>query len=142
MVDNPETVQAMLNTRNSMTDDKRALLKQKAAQMAKQGVCDPLYRSSIKQMLDQQRDDPMDTGLVIINSFDCDLDDIRDEMIDRKIYADVFEVDRLRPDERLEYLNCFQEMFSTKKLPMIFLKDQYIGDFAQMKSQWASQQML
>ena len=58
-------------------------------------------------MLEQQRDDPMPTGLVVINSFDYQLDDIREEMIDRKIYADVFEIDRLQKDSRQEYLNCF-----------------------------------
>ena len=42
----------------------------------------------------------MPTGLVVINSFDYQLDDIREEMIDRKIYADVFEIDRLQKDSR------------------------------------------
>ena len=58
-------------------------------------------------MLEQQKNDPNATGLVVINSFDFELEDIRDEMIDRKIFAEVFEIDRLRPDSRLEYLNCF-----------------------------------
>ena len=58
-------------------------------------------------MMEQQRQDPNRTGLVIINSFDYQLEDIRDDMVDNRIYADVFEIDRLQPDERLEYLNCF-----------------------------------
>ena len=58
-------------------------------------------------LLEQQKNDPNATGLVVINSFDFELEDIRDEMIDRKIFAEVFEIDRLRPDSRLEYLNCF-----------------------------------
>ena len=57
--------------------------------------------------MEQQRQDPNRTGLVIINSFDYQLEDIRDDMVDNRIYADVFEIDRLQPDERLEYLNCF-----------------------------------
>ena len=57
--------------------------------------------------MEQQRQDQNRTGLVIINSFDYQLEDIRDDMVDNRIYADVFEIDRLQPDERLEYLNCF-----------------------------------
>ena len=83
----------------------------------------------------------MNTGLVVINSFDCDLEDIRDEMVDRRVYADVFEVDRLHKDERLEYLNCFYEMYETKKLPMIFLKDNFIGDYNKLKSHFASKML-
>ena len=80
----------------------------------------------------------MNTGLVVINSFDFELEDIRDEMVDRKIYADVFEIDRLHKDERLEYLNCFHEIYETKKLPMIFLKDRFIGDYSKLKNHFAS----
>ena len=74
-------------------------------------------------MLEQHKNDPMATGLVVCNSFDFELEDIREDMIDRKIYAEVFEIDRLHKDHRTEYLNCFQEMYESKKLPMIFLKD-------------------
>ena len=37
----------------------------------------------------------METGLVIINSFDYELEEIKEDMIDRRIYAEVFEIDRL-----------------------------------------------
>jgi len=56
----------------------------------------------------------MDNGrsaLVIINSFDCDKDDIEEIMTKRRIVTEVFEIDRLRLEDRNDYLNCFQEMF-------------------------------
>ena len=74
-------------------------------------------------MLEVHKEDNMQTSLVIINSFDYQLEDIRDEMEDRKIYAEVFEIDRLKAEHRIEYLNCFSEMYKTKQLPMIFIKD-------------------
>ena len=70
----------------------------------------------------------MQTSLVVINSFDYQLEDIRDEMESKKIYAEVFEIDRLQAEHRLEYLNCFNEMVSTKELPMIFMKDKFVGN--------------
>ena len=89
-------------------------------------------------MLEAQRDDPNQTGLVIINSFDYELDEIKDDMIDRRIYAEVFEIDRLQSHERLEYLNCFQEMYQTKQMPMIFIKDQFIGDYSALKNRFTT----
>ena len=59
-------------------------------------------------------------------------------MVDSRIYAEVFEIDRLQPHERLEYLNCFQAMFKTKKMPMIFVKDKFIGDYAAFKNRSAT----
>ena len=106
------------------------------------GVCDPLYRFAIKQMLEVQKNDTMQTSLVIINSFDYQLEDIRDEMEDRKIYAEVFEIDRLKAEHRLEYLNCLSDMFKTKQLPMIFLKDQYVGNYEALKAHFASTNLL
>ena len=104
-----------------------------ANSQAQKGVCDPIYRHAIQQLLDQQVSDPLPTSLVIINSFDFQLDDIREEMEDRRIHTEVFEIDRLQADQRLEYLNCFQDMFQTKKLPMIFAKDKLLGDFSKFK---------
>ena len=83
----------------------------------------------------------MNTSLVVANSFDFELDDIREDMIDRRIYAEVFEIDRLHVDHRTEYLNCFQAMFSSKKLPMIFLKDKFIGDYPAFRSHFSSNQL-
>jgi hypothetical protein len=31
-----------------------------------------------------------------------------------KIYAEVFEIDRMRAGDRLEYLNCINKMFGSK----------------------------
>ena len=120
-----------------MSDAQRKHLKAQALQQAKQGICDPLYRTAINQMLEQQREDPTDTSLVIINSFDYELEDIRDEMTEKRIAAEVFEIDRLQPELRTEYLNCLHEMYSTKKLPMIFMKDVYVGDYNGFKNHLA-----
>ena len=65
----------------------------------------------------------MRSALVFVNSFDFKKDEIEDYMEDNRIYAEVFEIDRMRTDDRAEYLNCFQEMYGTKQLPIIFLKD-------------------
>lgn len=48
----------------------------------------------------------MRTSLVFVNSFDFQKEDIEDFMDEHRIYAEVFEIDRMRPDERVEYLNC------------------------------------
>jgi len=61
--------------------------------------------------------------LVVINSFDYEKDDIEEDMTRRKIVTEVFEIDRLRSEDRNDYLNCFNEMYKTRQLPMIFLKD-------------------
>ena len=63
----------------------------------------------------------MRSALVFVNSFDFKKDEIEDYMEDNRIYAEVFEIDRMRTDDRAEYLNCFQEMYGTKQLPIIFL---------------------
>ena len=136
----------MMNAKKNseLTDNQKKYMRLQAKKQADKGICDPIYKATIDEMLEQQRDDPMPTGLVVINSFDYQLDDIREEMIDRKIYADVFEIDRLQKDSRQEYLNCFQEMFSTKELPMIFMKDKFIGNYQDLQSHFssmASQQM-
>ena len=78
-----------------MSDLQRDYLRKQATKESQSGLCNPLYRDSIEQMMQQQRDDPMETGLVIINSFDYELEEIKEDMIDRRIYAEVFEIDRL-----------------------------------------------
>ena len=134
-MNNPAQLKKLMEQKQKgLTDEQRAYLQRQAKQSAEQGTCDPLYRDSIQQMLEQQKNDPMQTSLVVCNSFDFELDDIKEDMIDSKIYAEVFEIDRLHKDHRVEYLNCFQDMFKTKKLPMIFLKDQFIGDYSALRS--------
>lgn len=73
----------------------------------------------------------------MINSFDFEVDDIKEEMESHRIVADVFEIDRLQPDHRLEYLNCFQEMYGSRKLPMIFMDDKLVGGLREFRSQVA-----
>jgi hypothetical protein len=56
----------------------------------------------------------MRTSLVFVNSFDFQKEDIEDFMDENKIYAEVFEIDRMRPDERVEYLNCINDMYGSR----------------------------
>lgn len=53
-------------------------------------------------------------ALVFVNSFDFERDDIQDFMTEKKILTEVFEIDRVLLEQRVEYLNCFQTMYSTK----------------------------
>jgi hypothetical protein len=50
----------------------------------------------IEGMLSEHAKDPMNTSLVVINSYDYEKEDIEDIMHERRIYADVFEIDHLR----------------------------------------------
>ena len=47
-------------------------------------------------MLEEHKNDPQRTSLVFLNSFDFQKEDIEDFMEDNKIYAEVFEIDRMR----------------------------------------------
>ena len=58
-------------------------------------------------MLEEHKNDPMPSALVFVNSFDYEKEDIEDIMTANKIYAEVFEIDRVKIEERQEYLNCF-----------------------------------
>ena len=44
------------------------------------------------------------------------------------------EIDRMRSEERLEYLNCLNTEYGTKQLPIIFLKDKFIGDLKALRA--------
>ncbi len=68
----------------------------------------------IENMLEEHKNDPQRTSLVFLNSFDFQKEDIEDFMEDNKIYAEVFEIDRMRSGDRMEYLNCLNSMFGTK----------------------------
>jgi len=64
--------------------------------------------------LEEHRKDPLRTSLVFVNSFDFEKEDIEEFMQVNKIYAEVFEIDRMRAGDRLEYLNCINKMFGSK----------------------------
>ena len=57
-------------------------------------------------------------------------------MESNKIATDVFEIDRLALKERHEYLNCLQEGFGTKSLPLFFVAGKLVGGFEQMKQMY------
>lgn len=105
-----------------------------ASKQVKMGICDPVYKKLIANMLDEHQKDPMPSALVFVNSFDFEKEDIEEYMEYHKIYAEVFEIDRMRSEERLEYLNCLNTEFGTKQLPMIFLKDKFIGDLKALRA--------
>ena len=54
-------------------------------------------------------------------------------MEEKKIIAEVFEVDRMKDLQRLEYLNCFKKMFNTSDLPLVIMKDQIIGGYSNLE---------
>ena len=65
-------------------------------------------------MLEEHRNDPIKSALVFVNSFDYTKEDIEDYMEENKIYTEVFEIDRMRPEERMEYLNCINTIYGTR----------------------------
>ena len=81
----------------------------------------------------------MPSALVFVNSFDFEKEEIEEYMENHKIYAEVFEIDRMRSEERLEYLNCLNAEYGTKQLPIIFLKDKFIGDFKKLRDHHTSE---
>lgn len=104
--------------------------------------CDPVVKKMVEHMMEDQRAEAGETALVVINSFDYEKDDIEEDMTRRKIVTEVFEIDRLRSEDRNDYLNCFNEMYKTRQLPMIFLKDQYIGDYQALRAHWEANKIV
>ena len=78
----------------------------------------------IKDMLeDHVKDKKMRSALVVTNSFDNQKEDIEDTLEENRVYADVMEIDRLNKEDREEYLLCFNKLYKTRHLPMIFMGD-------------------
>jgi hypothetical protein len=61
-------------------------------------------------MLEDHKNDPHPTALVICNSFDAERIDIEDFLDEKRILSEMFEIDRVRSEERQDYLNCFNEV--------------------------------
>ena len=110
-------------------------MKVEAVKQQKAGFCDTVYKKLIENMLIEHRNDEMRTALVFVNSFDFQKEEIEDYMEENRIYAEVFEIDRMRPGERVEYLNCLQEMYGSRQLPAIFVKDKFVGTFENLRHQ-------
>jgi len=72
--------------------------------------CDPLYKRLIEDMLSDHKNDPSDTALVICNSFDNERFEIEDLFDEKKHYTETFEIDRIRLEEREEYLKCLNDV--------------------------------
>ena len=49
-------------------------------------------------MLKDHKDDPMPSALVFVNSFDYEKDNVEEIMTQKKIYTEVFEIDRMKQD--------------------------------------------
>ena len=91
--------------------------------------CDLLYESMIKDMLeDHTKETRFNSSVVVINSFDQQRGDIEEIMDQNHIYTDVMEIDRLNTTEREEYLMCFNKMFNTRILPLVFVKDKLVAN--------------
>lgn len=43
-------------------------------------TCDPLVKSLVEEMIKEHTNDERDTALIVLNSFDCEKDDIEDFM--------------------------------------------------------------
>ncbi len=41
-------------------------------------TCDPVYRKMVEQMVNEHKDDQNQTALIVMNSFDCDKDEIEE----------------------------------------------------------------
>lgn len=80
-----------------------------------------------------------DSAFVVVNSFDYENEEIADIMSERQIHAEVFEIDRLQSVQRLEYLNCFKQMYNAQELPMVFLRDKFVGGFKGVQEHFAKQ---
>ena len=64
---------------------------------------------------------------MVINSFDSQYEDIQDSMNERRIQAEIMEIDRLNGDIREEYLLCFNHLYGTRSLPLIFMNDKLVA---------------
>lgn len=73
------------------------------------------------------------SALVFVNSFDPEKDDIEEEVTSRKLLTEVFEIDRVRNQDRDDYLNCLKEMYGTMQLPMVFIGDHMVGGLAELR---------
>ena len=91
------------------------------------GMCNPIYEHLIKEIMGEQANMQGDTAFVVVNSFDPENEEVEDIMNERRIRAEVFEIDRLKQQQRAEYLNCFKKLYSCEELPMVFMKDQFVG---------------
>lgn len=109
-------------------------MRTEAIKSQKAGICDPVYKRLIENMIEEHKNDPMRTALVFVNSFDFAKEDIEEYMEQNKIYAEVFEIDRMRSDERMEYMNCINTLYGTRTLPAIFIKDKFVGTLDNLKS--------
>ena len=55
-------------------------MKAEAIKQQKQGICDPVYKKLLENMLEEHRNDPMKSALVFVNSFDYTKEDIEEYM--------------------------------------------------------------
>ena len=67
------------------------------------------------------------SSLVVINSFDQLKDDIEEALEQKRVYTDLMEVDRLNRGDREDYLMCFNKLYGTRKLPLVFSDEKLIG---------------
>ena len=125
------------NQKNQQDEETKKRLKQQAMEEAMKGRCDPVYEDLIKDIIDGHGKEESQSAFVVVNSFDYENEDIREMMSERKIIAEVFEIDRLQSQQRMEYLNCFKKIYAAEELPMVFMKERYIGGVKDLQNFFA-----
>ena len=103
--------------------------RQELSAISENDGCNPLFERMIKDMFeDHIKDKDLRSALVVVNSFDNQKEDIEDVLENNRVYADVMEIDRLNKEDREEYLLCFNKMYKTRHLPMIFVGDKMVAN--------------
>ncbi len=59
---------------------------------------------------------------MICNTYDEERAEIEMYLEGRNYAPEMFEVDRMRDEQRLEYMHCINEVFGTRELPLIFIR--------------------
>ena len=79
-----------------MSQLRKEMMQKKAKQEAMEGVCDPIYEHLINEIMQEQAGLDHQSAFVVVNSFDYENEQIEDVMAQRRIMAEVFEIDRLK----------------------------------------------
>ena len=89
------------------------------------GVCDPVYKQLLQDIIDEHRKASQDladgtqrdedgqmiqTALVLCQTSDEDRGQIEQLLESRKIAPEMFEIDRIRDEQQIEYMSCINEV--------------------------------
>eukprot|EP00350_Pseudokeronopsis_sp_OXSARD2_P013357 CAMPEP_0170546156 /NCGR_PEP_ID=MMETSP0211-20121228/4527_1 /TAXON_ID=311385 /ORGANISM="Pseudokeronopsis sp., Strain OXSARD2" /LENGTH=84 /DNA_ID=CAMNT_0010850471 /DNA_START=101 /DNA_END=352 /DNA_ORIENTATION=- len=71
---------------------------------------------------DHKNEKELKSALIVCNSFDSSSIEMEDFLQSKGYYNETFQIDRLRQEEREDYLKCFNEMYQVRELPLTFMK--------------------